>query len=264
VSDVTAFRLRPASGFSEARPFPHAVFYDFLTVPADSLLAHFPHPDWPGWHRYNDEYQRNKRACSDMSRIPTPLAVVIRELHSPDFLRFLETLTGISGLIPDPYLEGAGLHLSGPGGVLLPHTDFHIYARLGLFRQINLILYLNPGWSAEQGGNLCLYSDAKGQHVAKRIVPTWGTSVVFRTDHRSVHGFPEPITGPAWRRSIALYYYTSKENEAFSGDRVSYWRSGAEQHGSNRVRLAGFRTLRGIARVLSAAAHRLDPNRVAR
>jgi hypothetical protein len=36
-----------------------------------------------------------------------------------------------------------------------------------------------------------------------------------------------PITDVAAepRKSIALYYYTSTENEAFSGDDITYWQS---------------------------------------
>ena len=43
------------------------------------------------------------------------------------------------------------------------------------------------------------------------------------TDDRSVHGFPEPVRGEGhWRRSIALYYYTSTEAPGFSGDTTTY------------------------------------------
>ena len=46
-------------------------------------------------------------------------------LRSQHFVRFLETLSGVSGLIPDPGYEGSGVHLTGDGGVLAVHHDFN-------------------------------------------------------------------------------------------------------------------------------------------
>ncbi len=133
-------------------------------------------------------------------------------------MSFLEAVTGIEKLIPDPYLKGGGLHLSGPGGVLVPHTDFHNYGELDLYRQLNVLVYLNPGWDESWGGCLELFEDRQAERASSKIVPTWGTCVIFRTDDLSVHGFPVPIAPGHWRRSIALYYYTARENSTFSGD----------------------------------------------
>ena len=96
------------------------------------------------WEQFRDRYQNNKRACDDLDAIPEPLRSVVLELQSPGFLEFLEKVSGVEQIIPDPYLTGGGLHLSGPDGVLEPHSDFHLYPRLTLYRQINVLLYLNP------------------------------------------------------------------------------------------------------------------------
>ena len=47
---------------------------------------------------------------------------LIHHLNSAPFLEFLETLTGIEGLIPDPYLAGGGLHKIPRGGKLGIHV----------------------------------------------------------------------------------------------------------------------------------------------
>ena len=51
-------------------------------------------------------------------------------------------------------------HSSGPGGVLKPHSDFHNYERLGLFRRLNVLVYLNADWTADDGGSLQMWGDA--------------------------------------------------------------------------------------------------------
>jgi len=254
---------RLADHFREARPFPHVVVPDFLTVSPARLAPVFPGPDWPGWARFLDSYQHQKMFCADLARIPAPLARIIHALGAPPFLEVLETLTGITSLIPDPYLDGGGLHSSGPGGTLAPHTDFHRYRRLGLYRRINLLLYLNPEWSEEDGGCLELYDEGRAG-PAVTIVPRWGTCVIFETDARSVHGFTRPVRAGRWRNSIALYYYTSAETARFSGDGDTHWRTHAPISGRGRFGVVLYRVLLTASSTLSRLAHRVNPHLTSR
>jgi hypothetical protein len=246
--------------FEQADPFPHVVLDGFLLPPATELVPAFPPPDWSGWTRFTDAYQAGKMYCQDIELIPSPFDAIIAELSAPEFLGFLETLTGIAGLIPDPYLEGGGLHCSGAGGVLTPHTDFHLYRQLELYRRINVLVYLNDGWSEADGGCLELWHKGADQ-PAHVVIPEYGKCVVFLTDDRSVHGFSTPIREGRWRRSIALYYYTSQEAPAYSGDTNTYWQEHGRQRGLDRARLGLYRGLRFGSRGLAFLAHRANPNR---
>ena len=146
------------TAFDSALPFPHAVLTNVISIPPESDLIDYPDKDWPCWSRFTDKYQRNKHTCSDITALPHTLQAMIDELHAPPFLSFLEAVTGIEKLIPDPYLKG-GPPPSGPGGVLVPHTDFHNYGELDLYRQLNVLVYLNPGWDESRGGCLELFED---------------------------------------------------------------------------------------------------------
>lgn len=249
-----------ASEFRQAEPFPHLVIEDFLNLAPDEAAGVYPTPDWPHWNKRNDFYQSGKMYCRDTDVIPPLISSMFYELSSPPFLRFLESVTGIGGLIPDPYYEGGGLHCSGPAGVLMPHTDFHYYGRLKLYRRLNLLLYLNPGWEEDFGG--CLELWEKGAHQpAKLIVPDWGTCVIFRTDEHSVHGFSTPVKPGHWRCSVALYYYSSQEAARFSGDAYTHWQQHGTQSGLNRLRIRCYRLLTRVARKLSHIAHQANPNK---
>jgi hypothetical protein len=244
--------------FESAEPFQHLVLDDLLRLPPAAASA-FPDISWPWWSEMRDRYQHNKRFCSDLDLIPEPFNALIRELSGPRFLRVLEDITGIRRLLPDPYLLGGGLHLSGPGGVLSPHTDFHYYRALDLYRRINVLVYLNDGWSRQDGGCLSL-CDKQGR-VVKTIVPDYGKVVIFRTDDRSVHGFPVPVADGKWRRSVALYYYTAAETDNFSGDETTYWREHGEQTGIVRKsRFLVYRGLLNLSRFISLWAHLVNPN----
>ncbi|TYO60757.1 2OG-Fe(II) oxygenase, partial [Bradyrhizobium hipponense] len=129
-------------------------------------------------------------------------------------LGFLERLTGIEGLIPDPYLLGGGLHMIPRGGRLAIHADFNIHKKLRLDRRLNLLLYLNYDWKEEWGGALELWDkDVKTKERA--YLPIANRMVVFSTTDTAYHGHPDPLRSPKgkYRRSIALYYYTNGRPE---------------------------------------------------
>lgn len=244
--------------FEAAEPFPHLVLDDLLRI-SPSAASAFPDMSWAGWGESGNRYQHNKRYCFDIDLIPEPFRTLIRELSEPRFLTVLEQITGIKQLLPDPYLIGGGLHLSGPGGVLSPHTDFHYHRVLNLHRRVNVLIYLNDGWSREDGGCLSLY-DKQGQAV-QTVVPDWARVVIFRTDDQSVHGFPIPIAEGKWRRSVALYYYTAAPTDSYSGDENTYWRQHGEQAGFvRRARLLAYMGLRDLSRVIGFFAHVVNPN----
>jgi hypothetical protein len=144
------------------------------------------------------------------------------ELNSGPVLTWLSELTGIAHLLPDPWLEGGGLHSSGPGGFLIPHVDFHLGKIPHYYRRLNLLLYLNDAWSEADGGALELW-DKERDCVVTEIWPAYGRCVIFQTDARSVHGFSKPIVGRD-RNSLALYYYTATPPPSFSGDAGTHWR----------------------------------------
>lgn len=244
--------------FGTAHPFPHVVLDDVLQM-SPSAISSFPDLEWDTWNKLGDLYQHNKRACNAIEAIPEPFTTLIRELCQPRFLKVLEEITGIRRLLPDPYLVGGGLHLSGPGGVLSPHTDFHYYRGLDLYRRINVLIYLNEDWTVADGGCLTLYDGMK--QPAQTVVPTWGRVVIFQTDDRSVHGFPVPVAEGKWRRSVALYYYTAAPTETWSGDETTHWKEHGEQ--SNVVkkgRFALYRALLNLSRAMSMLAHVVNPN----
>jgi hypothetical protein len=235
--------------FGRARPFPHLVFENFLAPGAAAELSGFPDEAWPHWRRFGDAYQRGKRVCPDIEAMPGAYASLIREASAPTFLQRLEAITGIAKLLPDPYLDGGGLHVSGPGGVLVPHTDFHLYPRLDLYRSLNLLIYLNEDWRDEDGGALELF--AKGSQAPEAsVTPAFGRAVLFRTDDSSVHGFTRPVAARRERRSVALYYYTARETGHFSGDTSTHWR---------RRRHLLYDGLIFASRALAKLARMLDP-----
>lgn len=198
------------STYTSAAPFPHATLDNFLPEPIlERVLEEFPGPDSIDWITFKGGRAR-KLATRDEGQMGAFTVRLLHELNSSRFLRALEGLTGIEGLIPDPHFEGGGLHCIERGGFLKIHADFNKHEKLKLDRRLNLLIYLNKDWHDEYGGHLELWDTSMSKCV-KKILPVMNRCAVFSTTDDSYHGHPDPIQCPEgmFRRSIALYYYTN-------------------------------------------------------
>jgi hypothetical protein len=200
-----------AERYQNAQPFPHIAVDEFLPVDfLRGLLDEFPDNSGRGF--FDRDQERFKFQVPPAGISGPRLRNLVTELNSPALLKFLEAMTGISGLIPDPYYVGGGLHETMKGGHLGVHADFNIHKELNLERRLNLLVYLNDDWAPEYGGDLELW-DQKMEKRWEKISPLIGRAVVFNTSLDSYHGQPDPLTCPddRSRRSIATYYYTAHE-----------------------------------------------------
>lgn len=193
-----------------AKPFPHAVFDNFLPEHLlEDVLAEFLPPNNEHYNKYNNVNEK-KIEMSNEAYLGSATRHLIAQFNSSTFVNFLEHLSGIQGLIPDPHLMGGGLHQIVSGGMLGIHADFNWYPRLKLDRRVNFLLYLNKDWKDEYGGHLELWN-ASMTNCEQKILPIFNRLVIFSSTDRSYHGHPLPLTCPEdWsRKSLALYYYTN-------------------------------------------------------
>lgn len=196
--------------YSTAAPFPH-IYLDkvFPEQALETVLEEFPAPGQIHWQQFNNNKElklasKNEEEFGDFTRH------FIHMLNSRPFIEFLETLTGIKGLLPDPFLEGGGLHMIKRGGMLKVHADFNKHPVTGLDRRLNVLIYLNKEWEESFGGHFELW-DKDMEKAMVKILPVYNRMAIFSTTSHSYHGHPDPLTCPEdrTRKSIALYYYTN-------------------------------------------------------
>ena len=206
---LQALVLEHADAYRTAQPFPHIVL-DGLFSPRllDRVLEEFERMDRGRWHQA-DALQERKWSTENPRELGPFTAALIAQLNGGAFVGFLEDLTGIRGLLPDPHLRGGGLHEIRPGGLLGVHADFNMHSRLGVYRRLNLLVYLNKEWQEGWGGALELW-DRGGQRCVRTIPPVFNRAVLFDTSNSSYHGHPHALACPSdrSRKSVALYYYT--------------------------------------------------------
>jgi hypothetical protein len=197
-------------GYAAADPFPHVVMDHFLPDEVlDRVRAEIPKPDDIRWIKFDDA-RGKKLASKAEAQLGAATRLLLYQLNSSVFIEFLERLTGIQGLVPDPHFWGGGVHQIVRGGFLKVHCDFNRHPTLNLDRRLNLLLYLNREWQEEWGGHLELW-DRGMTECRQKILPIFGRCVIFNTTDFSNHGHPDPLNCPEGesRKSIALYYYTN-------------------------------------------------------
>jgi hypothetical protein len=202
-----------SAAYCFAEPFPHMVADNFLPEGVARLaLDHFPREALRSDRVFEMGYAGQHKRQIMPDECDGAARQLFQFFNSRPVIEFLEGLTAIQGLIPDPYYVGGGYHETARGGKLGIHADFRINEQLHLHRRLNVIIYLNENWQSEWGGALELWDrNMKVKH--HDVLPLFNRCVIFNTDADSYHGHPDPLTTPegVFRRSIALYYYTASK-----------------------------------------------------
>jgi Rps23 Pro-64 3,4-dihydroxylase Tpa1-like proline 4-hydroxylase len=159
--------------------------------------------------------QENLKSSYSPERLPEFTKNLFYAFNSRPFILLLEEMTGIKGLIPDPYYIGAGIHKTLNGGHLDIHADFNLHKQMKVERRLNVLIYLNENWQEDWGGSFEIWDKGMTRKEAS-FVPLYNRMVCFSTGSDTFHGNPEPVNHPNGepRQSIALYYYTATWDES--------------------------------------------------
>lgn len=206
---LTAFGEGQRQKYLNNAPFPHLIIDNlFDSALLTDVLRDVESLEHPIAKNFYGSVK--KFTTPDPQAIGPTARRFLLDLCSSRFCQFLEALTGIEGVIPDPHFEGGGVHEMARGGFLKMHSDFNWNKKLQLDRRLNMLIYLNCDWQDSWGGHLELWdSEMKNQFV--RVLPAFNKTVIFSTTDYSFHGLPNPLECPedVKRRSLALYYYSN-------------------------------------------------------
>src|SRR5712664_4927930 len=207
--------------FAAAKPFPYVKIENFIDPEkAKAIVAAFPSFDvaLAQGRTFATVNERKKVQISDRSKYEAPVAELNDLLASEEFLADLSYITVVPNLLADEELVGGGIHVTGPGGKLDVHVDFNFIEDRKLHRRLNLLLYLNPDWKDDWGGQFQLW-DSQVKHCAATFSPILSRCVVFETSDISYHGVV-PISPAAGspRKSFAAYYYTREAPAHWNGE----------------------------------------------
>ncbi len=200
--------IRLQEQYRDAQPFSHLVLRDLFSAERlDGLVREIKTVREDGWVIHDDDKlsKANLRSAVDLGSCGKRHVAL---LHSAEFLYLLSELTGVWGLVPDPYLAGGGYHVLSAGGLFDVHADRNVDQITGLTRRMVMITYLNRDWRPEYGGQLELWA-TDASHCESSIEPKFNTTVLFEVADRNFHGV-RPVHPPAGtsRKSFASYFHT--------------------------------------------------------
>jgi Rps23 Pro-64 3,4-dihydroxylase Tpa1-like proline 4-hydroxylase len=255
-----------SAAWEKARPTRFFTADDFLEPAfAREVAAAFPdyatavaRAEAGAGRRFERVNEDVKVQITDASQFAEPVRRLNRLLASQAFIDVLEQVTGIPKLLPDPALQGAGMHIMGPGGNLGVHLDFNYLRSANLWRRVNLLVYLTPDWDPAWGGEFDLW-DPEVKECLEVFEPRFNRCAAFNTTTESFHGVreircPEGVT----RNSFAVFYYTEQPPSAFEGRafstvyraRPGEWRKRFVQMPVEAARKALLRARRALGRAL--------------
>ena len=147
------------------------------------------------WPKLFDRAGSHMYESTDLENLPVLKELSIK-FSSPSWLRQLESKLNISGIMPDPYITGAGYSEVRDHGDLKPHIDFNWNDNLKMYRVCSLIIYLSDGY---EGGEL-IFEDRDKPITTFRNRQLWQHS-------ETVRHMVSPVVGV--RRNVRFFYYAS-------------------------------------------------------
>jgi len=202
------------SAYRDAKPYPHLVIDNFFDADVLEQISREIVGEKVNFNKvFTDAYQRNK-TISTGDAVPPLINVIASKFAASGMLRYLEKVTGLGCLIPDPHYNSdyGYYHIVGAGGVLGSHVDHSRHNTLNVPHVLNLVVYLSKDWDEKDGGTLCLY-DESGRNVVKRVPCLYNRAIIFACTPTAYHGV-EPVAESSNRRRHSLYfaYYTVESN----------------------------------------------------
>jgi len=200
-------KLKLSEVFHSAKPCKHLNLENFLSEDlALELFSNFPPIESLNVKRKS--LNENKSEDYHFERWHPSFAKLRETIASDEFCTWISDITGIKGLKTTNDSLGSGVHQGKDGSYVDVHIDVNMNPDKGLWRRINLLVYLNKNWKPQYGGDLELWN--KEMTVCEVKVPCdFNRAVIFYTDEKSPHGYarikvPEGET----RKSFYTYFYT--------------------------------------------------------
>ncbi|MEL6928591.1 MAG: 2OG-Fe(II) oxygenase [Cyanobacteria bacterium J06600_6] len=199
--------------FQNAEPFSFVTIDNFADPQKlHQILATFPIPGTDDLNKSRDYiFAKNKYEKANFKEVSEDCQEIYQDLMSDRFQKIVSQITQ-QDVFVDPEFHGGGIHQGGAGSFLDMHVDFNYHpCHHNWFRNLNILLYLNPGWQPEYGGQLKLKHLETGKYT--EIEPLFNRCVIMFTRDYTLHGY-DPISFPPgrFRRSIATYAYNIDHN----------------------------------------------------
>jgi Rps23 Pro-64 3,4-dihydroxylase Tpa1-like proline 4-hydroxylase len=168
-----------------------------------AIYAAFPQ-DTAGFRRL-DTFRERKKTSADLTSYDPILEGIVYAFQDPRLVQLVAEIVGIRQLEPDPILYAGGLSMMLKDDFLNPHVDNSHDARRQRYRRLNLLYYVSPEWTLENGGNFELWDPTRSH--PKVIVSRTNRLVVMETTKTSWHSVNK-VNADRPRCCVSNYYFS--------------------------------------------------------
>lgn len=177
--------------------------------------------------KFKDTLRERKLIAAQMDQYDPVLEEILYAFQQQSVVESIAAITGIKALEPDAQLYAGGISRMEQGHFLNPHIDNSHDKERKRYRVLNLLFYVSPDWSLENGGNLELWPEGvRGKPVT--ITSAFNRLVVMITDTRSWHSV-SPLVADASRCCVSNYYFSKVSPEGKDYFHVTSFRGRPEQ-----------------------------------
>lgn len=171
--------------------------------------------------------RENKYVAAQMDKYEPVLEEIVYAFQDPGVLKVVTKITGIQEMVPDDRLYAGGISLMAHGNFLNPHLDNSHDKDRERYRVLNLLYYVTPNWSHEQGGNLELW-DSGPKGSPREITSHFNRLALMATHEKSWHSVSE-VQVDRSRCCVSNYYFSAKPLEDHEYFHVTSFRGRPEQ-----------------------------------
>lgn len=168
-----------------------------------SIYMAFP-KDGAGFFN-RESFREKKRTSADLNAYDPILGEITYAFQDPKVVSKISKVIGFSQIEPDPKLYAGGLSMMFPGDFLNPHIDNSHDGERQRYRRLNLLYYVSPNWSIENGGNLELWDESRT--YPKTIVAKTNRLAVMETNKESWHSVSQVMVDRP-RCCVSNYYFS--------------------------------------------------------
>ncbi len=171
--------------------------------------------------------RENKYVAAQMDKYDPILEEIIYAFQEPGVVKVVEEITGIQDMIPDTNLYAGGVSLMAKDNFLNPHLDNSHDKNREAYRVLNLLFYVTPDWSHENGGNLELWDNGP-KEPQREITSHFNRLALMATHQKSWHSVSQ-VNVDRSRCCVSNYYFSERPLEDHEYFHVTSFRGRPEQ-----------------------------------
>ena len=210
---------RPAVGNTRV-----CVLDDVLPVAtAEAIYKAFPRNEDM---RLMDSFREQKYTSKAVERMDPLMHDALFAFQAPQVLQEVAAITGLRDMVADPSLYAGGISAMTEGQFLDPHIDNSHDGEGRLYRVLNLLYYVSPGWRSENGGNLELWDEKVKQRL--ELPSLFNRLVIMQTDRTSWHSVNR-VRAQGKRCCVSNYYFSPHSPNGFEVTHITFFQGRPEQ-----------------------------------